>query len=541
MRRRLPGQMELATLALLTEAEEAKTDFTKFFEFVIRHETKGTPLEATAHQRLMFSFGEAHPLCVIMIPVGCAKTYYVGAKTLHRLGKDCTKRGVVFSRAQGQAKKVLKMVSDYIEDPKLSQRLHLVFPELRPSSRDKDTWSTESITVNRPAGIRDPSLQAVGIGGEIQGSRLAFALPDDLVTNKNSYTIEGRIDLRTQFDDNIMSRLDPDDYECTVCNTPWHREDQLFYLEEQGWPTLVMDIYGFIRISNAKAEWMARVLDTIIRPSETRVGGAHDWYRLRAFDPDPDEQHVLWEEKYPREKIEEIKRRTAPHAFARSYLCRPMSEDALRCSPDWIEKCKLRGMGSRLVAEYKGPNKTYTGIDLAIGKKKHHDKTTYFTFEKLPDGSRKILDIESGRFDGVTIISKLVDKADRYGSIIWVENNGAQDYLLQFAKEHRKDIAIHSHTTSGANKHDVDFGVESMFVEFQNEAWVIPCGPDGKCHPEVQAFVDDCLFYQPPPAHTGDRLMAAWIGREAARKRGGSRNKAGVGKSRQITHSTGGF
>jgi hypothetical protein len=286
---------------------------------------------------------------------------------------------------------------------------------------------------------------------------------------------------------------------------------------------------------------MAKALNTMIRPSQTRVGGAYDWYRLTAFDPDPEEIHVLWEEKYPLDKIEEIKRRTAPHSFARSFLCQPMSESDLRCKKEWIEKCKLRGIGKTLVHEYNGSNKTYTGVDLAIGKGKHHDKTTFFTFEKQHDGSRLLLDIESGRYDGPTIIKMLIDKVDRYRSSVWVETNGAQKYLAQFAQAERKDISINSHTTSGSNKHDVDFGVESMFVEFKNGAWIIPCDNSGRCSRDVQAFLDDCLFYLPPPAHTGDRLMAAWIGREGARKRGGSRNKPGVGKSRQITHATGGF
>lgn len=529
-------------MALLDKAARAREDFITFFELVIRHELKGTELKATPHQILMSSFDDAHPLCVIMIPVGCSKTFFVGSKILHRLGRNRTKRGVVFSQAQDQSKKVLKMVSDYIEDPTLNKRLRLVFPELRPSSREKDVWSTVALTIERPAGIRDPSLIAIGIDGTIQGSRVAFAIPDDLVTDKNSYTKESRDDLEVKFEDRIMSRLDPEDAEVTVCNTPWHRNDLLFRLEEKGWPTLVMDIYGYIRVANASASWMNMALGSMIRPSETRVGGAYDWYRLTAFDPDPEEESVLWPQRYPRETIEEIKRRTLPHAFARSYLCRPMADDALRCQPEWIEKCKLRGIGKRLLSEYTGPNKVYTGIDLGIGKGKSNDRTTFFSFERYPDGSKRIVDVESGRWPGKDIIAKLINKSDRFKSVLRVENNAAQDYLLQWAREERKDIKIQAHTTTSTNKRDVDFGVESLFVEFQNGAWIIPCDDDGKCDPEVQAFLDECLYYQPPPEHTGDRLISAWIASEGARTSSGDRNTPAVGKPRQLTlRNTGGF
>jgi hypothetical protein len=114
--------------------------------------------------------------------------------------------------------------------------------------------------------------------------------------------------------------------------------------------------------------------------------------------------------------------------------------------------------------------------------------------------------------------------------------------LLQWAREERKDINIHAHTTNAVNKRDVDFGVESLFVEFQNGAWVIPCDMNGKCDPEVQAFIDECLYYQPPPAHTGDRLMSAWIASEGARNSSGDRPPPSVGKPRQLTwNNTGGF
>jgi hypothetical protein len=58
----------------------------------------------------------------------------------------------------------------------------------------------------------------------------------------------------------------------------------------------------------------------------------------------------------------------------------------------------------------------------------------------------------------------------------------------------------------------------------------------------VQEFIDECIYYQPPPAHTGDRLMSAWIAREGARRSRGSRNKPSVGKQRALSQgSTGGF
>jgi hypothetical protein len=282
-----------------------------------------------------------------------------------------------------------------------------------------------------------------------------------------------------------------------------------------------------------------------IRPSKTRTGGAFDWYRLKAFDPDPEEKIPLWPERYSAKRIHEIrygaegKGGMLPHEFARLFLCEPLDESAARCSKDWIEKCKLKGLGLSFVNKYEGKNPVYTGLDLGIGSGTKNDLTCFFTFELLPDGTRKILDIESGRWSGPRIIEKIIDKTTRFKSAIRVENNAAQDYIRQFAIDKKKDLKIKAHTTTGANKRNLDFGVESVFTEIQNQAWIIPCNTDGKCDPETQAWIDDMIYYQPPPAHTGDRLMACWIGREAVRH-GGSDVKPFVGGPRLMTYG-GGF
>ena len=95
-----------------------------------------------------------------------------------------------------------------------------------------------------------------------------------------------------------------------------------------------------------------------------------------------------------------------------------------------------------------------------------------------------------------------------------MENNAAQDFILQFARD-RGSIPIRPFTTTAAAKHSVEFGVESIAAEMSAGAWVIP-NHDGVMHPEVAEWVDEMLYYD-PRAHTGDRLMASWFAREGVR------------------------
>ena len=496
--------------------------------------------------REVFDLTVPGPHCFIANDIIAHNTFGMAAVTLWLMGRDRTQRGALVSKTRGQASKVLSMVSDYITEPRLNARLGLVFPNLKRSPRPNDPWTQQQITVERPPGIRDPTLIAAGFDQAIAGARLSWLVGDDIVDDENASTKVARDKVSSLFDGRLVSRLDPMGSRAVVTNTPWDREDLTYHLENNaGWPTITMDIYGYIRVTNADAVWMAKALQTHLRPSTTRPGS----YRLMAFD-DPNEETTLWPDRYPLAVINEIrygkggKGGMLPNQFARLFLCEPFDPEAARCQREWIERCKQRGMGMRLLSEhegYHGNNKTYTGIDLGIGKTTNHDRTVYFTYERLPDGSKLILDIESGRFDGKVIVDKLLKKASAYRSVTAVETNAAQDFIRQWAKTTNREVAVKAHTTGGANKRDIDFGVESIFSELQDGDWIIPCDSNGICEPEVQAWCDSMLYYQPPPAHTPDVLIACWIARERGRASGGNDPKPTTGKQFSINLNPGGF
>lgn len=516
----------LAARALLREGAKARASIEDFYRLVIKHEITKQSLEPAPHQKVMFSFVEHHPRSVHRIPIGCGKTFGMAAVSLWLTGNDVTQRGAILSKTQQQAAKPVGMVADYITEPALNKPLIVAFPHLRKSPRSNDPWTVNKLTVERPPGIRDPTLIAVGLDGAIGGARLSWIVADDTIDLDNSSTADAREKARINLEGRILSRLDPKGARAVFTNTPWDRQDLTYYLQEQaGWPTLQMDIYGNIRIWNADASWMHMALQKYLRPSNLQP----DVYRLREHDPDPDEKTPLWPDRMTLEEIEAERKSKMPHEFARLYLCEPFDVDAARCQRDWVEKCKLRGMGLPMVRAYSGRNPTFTGLDLGIGTQGKHDLTVFFTFELEPDGSRRILNIKSGRWSGPRIVEMITDMHQRYGSVVVVESNAAQDYIRQFALRERRDLLIKAHTTTRANKLSEDFGVESIFTELKNEAWIIPCDVNGVCDPEVQKWINDMLYYM-PHKHTGDHLMASWIARERARRHGHNDLKPTINK-----------
>jgi hypothetical protein len=524
VRRNKKARRELAIRGLLARAQLARRDLPTFFELVMRHETTRERLKCKPHQQVAFKFVTDFPYCVLRQPVGTAKTYLTVTVGLWLLGQDPTQRGAFVAKAQGQSLKVIRMVSDYIASPGLQEPLQLVFPWLKQGT-GRESWAQASITVERPPGIRDPSAVAVGLDGQIQGSRLSWCMGDDILDQDNTMTPIQREGVSTKFDGRFLSRMDPKGTRVIVTNTPWHMEDLTFQLEASGWPSCTMDILGNFWFKNVPEEWILRT--GLLRKSTKR----EECWRLTAHDPDVEEETPLWPERYSTDIIDHLRATRLPHEFARLYLCRPFNEEASRCQRAWIETCKENGRGLKLLMSYEGHNTTFTGVDIGIGQGIRNDPSSVYSFELLPDGSRRILMIETGRWSGPDLADRVISHHDRYGSLVVVESNAAQDYLRQFALSRRPDLRIRAHTTNRANKMDLDFGVESVFTELKQGAWIIPCDKDLKCEEEVQKWIEECIYYQPPPAHTGDRLMACWIAREAARRRSAMRDPNPVNRS----------
>lgn len=523
---------------MLNKARRARYNLSAFFEFVIREEHTREPIRTTPHQRIVFEFMEAHPLCVVMLPIGHSKTYMVTADELFRLGQDPSSRSAFISYTQAQAAKPLGMVRDYIEQ---SQELRLVFPNLLPSAREGDGWTQTDITVERPFGIRDPSIVAAGMdSGAIPGSRLKRIRIDDLLNRENTATKDQRDKTYNWVDTSVLSRLDPKGGRCAVTNTPWHPNDILHRLRDEGWATLRMEIGGDIELYNT--DWDPKNADDL-RPSFP--GSA--LCRLTAYDPDPRNEVPLfparimppewhwtypeWEARFEGVKeedrlgatIEGLQARHLPLVFNQLYRCIARDDESSMCKQEYIDTCLKAARSAtppllQFVQEYEGSNQTFTGVDLAVSPGEEHDDTAFFTFEVMPSGHRRILEIEVGQWPGPEIVKKIIDKARRYKSVIRVENNAAQDYIRQFTLNADISIPVKAHCTGRVKAHP-EHGVPGLFIELSNGAWLIPNNRHGEMHPAVKRFVEACLYYS-PARHTDDVLMACYFAREQAREFG---------------------
>ncbi len=521
---------------MIRRAEQSRRDPAAFVEFVFSTE-KQEPVVLAPHQRVVLRFVERYRMCVIRMPVGASKTFLLTAYGLYLLGRDATSRGAIVSATDEQAAKPLDLMMQYI----LSKRqLELVFPNLRKSQDPHLPWAKQQFTIQRPTGIRDPSMKAVGLSGKrILGSRLSWVLADDILNHENTLTRDARDKTTSLFNSNVMGRLDTAGQRCVVTNTPWDRDDITYRLERLGWPSVTMSVDGMITFGGRLTEAdVVREFGDLVRPSRTRTGK----WRLVGHDPDPDEQTLLWPGRWNREWFDWARANTTPHEFARQYLCEPMSADAARCQQEWIDAAFERGARDAFPVPRQLGWYYFTGVDIG-GVKKTNDLSSICTVGLGPDGMRKICNLQSGRWHGGELISRILAEGLRFDPDIYIESNAAQKYIHDFAQDkadlnaRTRALRLHPLNTTGRNKHDAEFGVEAVFTEMLRGRWTWPA--QNGIPLELKELADECLFYN-PEQHTGDRLMSLFLARQGL-ARPGRGEGAGRGRVRQSAAAGGGY
>jgi hypothetical protein len=241
--------------------------------------------------------------------------------------------------------------------------------------------------------------------------------------------------------------------------------------------------------------------------------------RLAEHEPDPHNEKVLWPQRAPKRFIDEYLRVVnLPLTFNRLYMAEATDDESRMCKQEYLDNAIERGRQrgyEKFEMRCDMPG-TFTGVDLAFRQEDKNDFTAFVTFNVEPDGTRKLLDVEYCKVSTQEIVNKIFDKQARYNSVVVVENNGAQNTVIEWALKQDRSLNIRPHTTTSMKAHP-EYGVQSFFLELANKAWVFPCGRGG-AHPKMLTkFMDACLNYE-PSHHTDDGLMALYFARDLARE-----------------------
>ena len=488
---------------------------------------------------------------VTLAPVGTGKSSQLRKRLEWELGRN---HNTLISYVSASELLPKKQVAAMQEEIERNPRVRHVFPTLRKSTKAEDgreAWSAKSMLISRSmSGVSDPSLQCFGLFGKILGSRSDIIVLDDIINFENSLTEHSRNKIFDWLAEAI-SRLKPGARVWAVGHI-WHELDALQRLQKKR--AFVYKRYECWRVDEEKVRANLRGLADEEEAEAVDEAAVVDEAIEDAVETTEDpidlQPHMLSEEEMAERAANGELKSVAPGiltpkdilekledlgpTFSQMMLFNRLPHDiASRFRESWFQRCLALGRGlvdkrdeyghwpphanttGFMRAWDGGQGLTYTGVDLGHRKKAGSDLTVMFTAAVLPNGVRQVIDVRSGRWKADEILANLEAVHTMFGSIMCVENNGAQQMLLDFA-EYLTCLPVRPHATTGVNKHDFSHGVERMADEIRQGKWMLPCDDDLIPGEEIGKCIKACKIYD-PGSHTPDHLMAWWICKEGIR------------------------
>lgn len=212
---------------------------------------------------------------------GCGKSTLVGLFCAWSLYRRPELRILVLAAEQSLAGKMVGHVRRIIER-------HPLCAPLRPDGGE--SWAADRFTVRRPGALRDPSMLAQGLAGNITGARAELVICDDVEVASN-------------------------------CDTPGKREELRERLAET---EFVLTPGGsLLYVGTPHTE------ESLYRPGDAFLQG----YRRLEVPMLTRTGTSAWPERFSEAGIEALRARVGPLHFARQMLLQPIAAGAARLDP----------------------------------------------------------------------------------------------------------------------------------------------------------------------------------------------------------------
>lgn len=478
------------------------------------------------HEAMTYRPGsEGADQIVINVPPDHAKsTTWTMNYVSWRIHKDPTIRVIVISKTQKLAKQFLLGIKQRLTHPKY-QEMHAAFaPKGGWRSEDKGdglAWREDLIYVRgRDPEEKDPTIQAVGIGGQVYGARADLIVLDDCEDLGNYGSYEAHAGWIAQ---EVMSRLSPEE----LPDGTFIPGGQLIVLGTRVGP---IDLYRHLRDAvgiDEEPTWTYFAQPAILEGES---------------DPNHENWLVLWPERMtPRVLRKKRNNYTDQRRFQLIYQQADVSDES--AFPAVCVKASVNGqryhgrmvsgaVGHRLggmdglyvIGSWDPASSAGNNAMIALGVDRRTQK-------------RWVLDVwnKKGALPRDSD-AKLREWTLKYGIREWIiEKNAVQEYIVQLdslrnflAANGCKLVPHHTHK----NKLDADVGVETLAPLFESCAskvdnrWIAkPKGsglielPNTERNPHVQTLVNQLILWEPGNKRlTQDLVMALWFSELSARK-----------------------
>lgn len=438
----------------------------------------------------------------------------------YRVATNPNIRVIVVSKTQSMARKFLYAIKNRLTHPRYAEMHATYAPPGGFSSKD-ESWTQDLIYVTgdaRDSGEKDPTIQALGIRGHVYGARADLIIMDDCVDLTNAHEYEKQIDW---IQAEVMSRLSANGM-LLVIGTRLSGKD------------LYSELRDASRYQDEGSPWSYLSMPAVLEQPDDPQDWVTLWPKTNVPDPgakgeEPDENGLY--PKWDGPRLAKKRARVAPRTWAMVYMQQQVSEDAI-FHPDAVRASingnRLAGIMPRGMVNTRPEG--MDGLICLAGLDPAMAGHTAAVVIGLDPSTQKRFVLDVWNKPGMTpdgIRDLIRDWTSKYGITEWrVEKNAFQSMLTQ-DREVREYLAsagaiLREHFT-GANKHDVDFGVASMttlFSGWEDKRQLIDL-PSTHVSEATKALVEQLVTWHPaaPKTQKTDTVMALWFAELACRDR----------------------
>ena len=178
-------------------------DFSKMFfdQTVFPHQQDWVDLlegrqPSWLHESMRYEPGESNRLLVNVPPEHAKSTVITINYSTYRIALDPNVRIIVVSKTLVKAREFVYAIKQRLSHPRWLKLQTAYGPE-GGWKQDAETWRTDTVYLGgdaRNSSEKDPTIQALGMGGQIYGARADLIILDDVITTANAHEWEKQLD-----------------------------------------------------------------------------------------------------------------------------------------------------------------------------------------------------------------------------------------------------------------------------------------------------------------------------------------------------------
>jgi len=501
----------------LSEEEEekikiAREDYNAFFEYCFRDSFRNQITQAPFHRELAAFVAETQR-GIVELPNETGKSVHLMGRSLWKLGHRPEDTALcVIMDAADKAKRTSLALRDHIQN---NIFLHRVFPRLRRG----DLWQHRQFNVEGRAGNRNPSVQAIGINGQINGDRLTDIEIDDILTKKNTLSAYQMKNLISWVESEVIGRmLSEESLSEEQRNTKpggFFRTNNFFI---NGHPWTGGDLIAHFRKKETFKVFRRKLIDC-------------DLDEIRDPIPYETERKILWPSSWPLHRIQTTLVDQGEAEFLRTKQMMVRNPGAQVFKDAWIVKALENGKAFSLERERapRSGERIATGVDLATSDEVQKcDANGFATLVRTAQSDRVLWleDDSEKRWTPDEHVEQVESHTSRYPrSKLVVETNLGQKFYVMFARKLTAADVVASFT--GTEKKHSHKGVEGIALRMERGEFILPSKPTVKkpevvefeigatahrfvVDPMVAVLIRDMQDYTPDDRHIPDMLAAVW-------------------------------